>query len=135
MKVAKATPDEFEPVMKLVNTLDALLQQGRFRSCEEDWREWDDNNPDKQLLLQIEKDLKETEHDEEPDNRLILFEFFKKKWNEANWCGSFGRIIADAAVLIENVCDPDLDYLEYKPEMIEAFKDYNKKHGKEIIKF
>lgn len=38
-------------------------------------------------------------------------------------------------MLIENVCDPDLDYLKYKPKMIEVFKDYNEKRSKEIINF
>jgi hypothetical protein len=27
------------------------------------------------------------------------------------------RIIYGYEVLVENVCDPDLDYLEYKPEI------------------
>ena len=133
MKVAKATPEEFNPVWDFISCMEALLSGGRFRSSEEDWRDWNDDDPDKKLLLQIEKNIKESEHDEEPDNRLILFEFIKKKWHQANECGSFGRIVMDAAVLIENVCDPKLDYMEYKPKMIEAFKAYNETHPENKI--
>lgn len=60
------------------------------------------------------------------DNRLILFEFIKRKWRKANYCGSFGRIVCDCEVLIDNVCDPDLDYLEYKPEIKAAMELYEK---------
>ena len=33
-----------------------------------------------------------------------------------------------AEVLIKNACDPDLDYLEFKPEIREAMEEYNKNH-------
>ncbi len=132
MKVAKATPEEFPPVQRFINRMESLLKPGRFRSSEEDWRDWDDDDEDKNLLLEIEEELRETEQDEEPDNRIVLFEYIKRKWNEANRCGSFGRIVMDAAVLIDNVCDPALDYLEYRPEMLEAFKTYNETHEEKI---
>ena len=35
----------------------------------------------------------------------------------------------DAQVLIDNACDPDLDYLEYKPEIQKAIEEYNERHG------
>lgn len=63
------------------------------------------------------------------DNRLILYEFIKRKWRKANCCGSFGRIVMDAEVLIDNACDPNLDYLEFKPEIMEAINEYNEKRG------
>lgn len=63
------------------------------------------------------------------DNRLILYEFIKRKWRKANYCGSFGRIVMDAEVLIDNACDPNLDYLEFKPEIMEAINEYNEKRG------
>ena len=63
------------------------------------------------------------------DNRLILYEFIKRKWRKASYCGSFGRIVMDAEVLIDNACDPNLDYLEFKPEIMEAINEYNEKRG------
>ena len=35
----------------------------------------------------------------------------------------------DAEVLIDNACDPNLDYLEFKPEIMEAINEYNEKRG------
>lgn len=132
MKVTKADKEEFGPVLEFIHYAEALLKDGRFRDSGNDWRDWDKDSAAKKTLLDIEKNIRESEGDEQPDNRLILFEFFKKLWNEANECGSFGRIAMNAAVLIDNVCDPQFDYLEYRPEMLEAFREYNKTHDKKI---
>ena len=113
LKMAKADPEEFDKVMNFVNVMDDFFDS-KFFSTEEDWREWDDDNEDKKMLFEIEKELIEDGEgisvwDDHPDNRLILYEFIKRKWRHANFSGSFQRIIMDAEVLIENACDPDLD--------------------------
>ena len=132
LKMAKADPEEFDKVMGFVNIMDDLFDD-KFFSTEEDWREWDDDNEDKKLLLEIEKELVEdgdgtSVWDDHPDNRLILYEFIKRKWRSVNYFGSFQRIVMDAQVMIENACDPDLDYLEYKPEIQKAIEEYNERH-------
>lgn len=130
MKVAKADSKEFDKVYDFINVMDELFDN-KFFSNEECWREWDDDDEDKKLLLKIEKDLKETEGSDiwgEVDNRLILYEFIRLKWKKANYCGSFQRIVTDADVLIDYVCDPDLDYLEYKPEIKQAIEKFNKEN-------
>lgn len=127
MRVAKADPKEFDKVYNFINVMNALFDT-RFWSHEEEWKEWDDDDPDKKLLLEIEAEVRETDGEDiwnGVDNRLILYEFIKRKWIEADWSGSFGRIVTDAEVLIDNVCDPNLDYLEYKPEIKEALEKYN----------
>ena len=128
MRVAKADKEEFDEVYNFINVMDALFDNRSFFSQEECWRDWDDEKEDKKLLLEIENDLKLSEYEDEPDNRLILYEFIKRKWNKANYCGSFGRIVMNADVLIDNACDPDLDYLEFKPEIIKAVKEYEQNH-------
>lgn len=130
MKVAKADSKEFDKVYDFINVMDELFDN-KFFSNEECWREWNDDDEDKKLLLKIEKDLKETEGSDiwgEVDNRLILYEFIRLKWKKANYYGSFQRIVTDADVLIDNVCDPDLDYLEYKPEIKQAIEKFNKEN-------
>lgn len=122
MKVAKATSDEFDKVYNFINIMDSLFDNKYWLDSEEDWRNWDDEDEDKKLLLEIEKELK-SYGDE--DNRLILYEFIKKKWRETNYSGSFQRIVTDADVLIDNVCDPNVSYLEFKPELKEAIEKYN----------
>lgn len=133
LKMAKADPEEFDKVMDFVNIMDDFFDN-KFFSTEEDWREWDDDNEDKKILLEIEKELIEDGEgtsvwDDHPDNRLILYEFIKRKWRSVNYSGSFQRIVMDAQVMIENACDPDLDYLEYKPEIQKAIEEYNERHG------
>lgn len=129
--MANANPEEFERTMKFVNIMEALFESNPYSLMESEtsWREWDDDDEDKQLLLEIEKEVAEEDGaswDGKPDNRLVLFEFIKRKWKEANYGGSFGRIIMDAEVLIDNACDPELDYLEWKPEIKEALEKYEK---------
>lgn len=126
MRMAKAHPEEFDKTMDFVNVMDSLLDDRWFFSQEESWRDWDDDDEDKKLLLKIEQELKDYEG--EDDYRIILYEFIKRKWREANRSGSFGRIIMDAETLIQNCCDPDLDYLDFKPEMKKAFEEYNENH-------
>ena len=129
MKVARADKEEFDNVYNFINVMDALFDT-RWCSHEEDWKNWPDDDPDKQLLLEIEEEVKETDGEniwDGVDNRLILYEFIKRKWKETNYCGSFQRIVTDAECLIDNVCDPEIDYLEFKPEIKEAIEEYNKK--------
>lgn len=132
MKVGKASPEEFDMVTGFINVMEDLFGGRSFFSQEESWREWDDDDEDKKLLLEIEKEVKEEDGEtvwDGVDNRLILYEFIKRKWRKANYCGSFGRIVMDAEVLIGNACDPNLDYLEFKPEIMEAINEYNEKRG------
>ena len=121
--VAKATKDEFERVWSFLHPMEALFDSRGFFSNEEDWRDWDDDDEDKKMLLKIEKELI-ADGDEgwsgHPDNRLILYEFMKRKFLKANHSGSIGRILFDCQTLIENVCDPKLDYLEFKPSIMYA---------------
>ena len=126
MKVAKADNEEFDKVYKFINVMDNLLDNRSWYADEDDWKNWDDDDQDKIELLKIEKEVKETDGGiwGDVDNRLVLFEFIKKKWREVNYSGSFQRIVTNAEVLIDNVCDPNLDYLEYKPEIKEAIDKY-----------
>ena len=123
MKVAKADSEDFEIVWSFVRPVEALLDGRSFFSSEDDWRDWKDDNEDKKLLTAIEEELKEsdgTDWDGKADSRLIMYEFMKRRFREANSCGGFGRILTNAEVLIANCCDPNLDYLEFKPEILNA---------------
>lgn len=126
MKVAKADKEEFEKVYNFISVMEALFEGRSFFSHEEDWRDWSDDDEDKKMLLEIEEEIRESdgEYIDGVDNRLILYTFIRRKWREVNYCGSFGRIVTDAEVLIDSVCDPDLDYLEYKPIIKEAIEKH-----------
>lgn len=119
MRVAKAKKEEFDLVYKFIILMENLLDSRSFFSQEESWRDWPDSDDNKKELLEIEDELKEYEGDE-VDNDIILYHFIKNQWRKANYCGSFGRVVCNADVLIDNACDPDLDYLDFKPEIKNA---------------
>lgn len=123
LTVAKADKEEFERVWGFVHVMENLFDSRGFFSSEDDWRSWPDEDEDKQELLEIERDLIASEGatcDDMADSRLVLYMFMKHKFQEANASGSFGRILFDCETLIDNCCDPDLDYLEFKPEILHA---------------
>lgn len=143
LTVAKAEKEEFDRVWDFIHSMEALFDGRSFFSNEESWRDWPDEDKDKKRLLEIEKDLIESGDEMwngKADNRLILYAFMKEKFLEANYSGSFGRILFDCSTLIENCCDPELDYLEFKPsimyaernaaEKIEAIIERGKNNGR-----
>lgn len=123
LRVARAGRDEFRRVWSFVHAMEGLFDTRGFFSSEEDWRGWPDDDRDKRMLLKIEKDLiaaGEAEWDGHPDNDRILYAFIKRKWAEANFSGSVGRILFDCETLIDNCCDKKKDYLEFKPSIMYA---------------
>ena len=128
VKAAKADSEEIDNVQNYFNLLETLWG-GRFISDDEDWVNWDDDDEDKKELLEIKEELKEFEGEE--DNRIIVYEFLKRKYRKIDYCGSFGRVMMNAAILLEKVCDPDLDYLDYNKKIKEALEYYDKMHPDE----
>lgn len=123
LTVAKADKKEFKRVWGFVHAMEALFDGRSAFSCEEDWRDWPDDDKDKKQLLKIEKDVIDsdgTDWNDRADNRIILYHFMKQKFLEANYSGSIGRILYDCETLIDNCCDPKLDYLEFKPSIMYA---------------
>ena len=111
--VAKAKKSEFKLVWGFVDAMEALFDQrsGFVRG----WWTWPDDDKDYKQLRKIQKEL----DCDEKDNEVVL-EFVKRKFREANYSGSFGRILFNCETLIENACDPKLDYLEFKPSIMYA---------------
>lgn len=123
LTVAKAGKDEFKRVWSFVHAMENLFDGRSAFSSEEDWRDWPKDDKDRQLLDKIERELidaGEAMWNGRADNDDILFRFIKRKWHEANQKGSFGRILFDCETLIDNCCDPKLDYLEFKPSIMYA---------------
>ena len=133
MKAAKADKEEIDRVQKFYNLVESLLDS-RWGDSDEDWRTWDDKDEDKKEILEIEEELKlweGTDLDGHVDNRIVLYEFFKKRFKEVDWGGSIGRVLMNADVLVNQVCDPDLDYLDFNPEIKQALELWNEQHPEE----
>lgn len=137
LTVAKADKGEFKRVWGFVHAMENLFDGRSAFSSEEDWRNWPSDDEDKRLLDKIEKELidaGEAMWNGHADNDDILFRFIKRKWSDANNTGSFGRILFDCETLIDNCCDPKLDYLEFKPSIMYAERFALEKVEKIIIR-
>lgn len=127
LTVAKAKKSEFKLVWDFVNAMEALFDsRGVFN---QPWWEWPKDDKEYKELRKIQKEL-----DCSKDDDAILFEFIKRKFQKANYSGSFGRILLDCETLIDNCCDPKLDYLEFKPSIMYAERDALAKVEKIITK-
>ena len=122
IRVAKADENDFERVYNLLRPLQLLF--GNKWSDEESWSEWDDDDPDKLELLKIRKAVADEEgyDPEDVDNRLVLFEFIKRRYKKAD-CGCWQRVVMSAECLIDSVCDPQKDYLDWHPYLVRATAD------------
>lgn len=129
MKAAKADKKEIDSVQRFYNLVESLWDSRWDR--EEDWRDWDDENPDKKRLLELEEEMKEYEGTDikgHVDNRILLYEFFKERFCAVDEYGSIGRVLMNADVLVDQVCDPDLDYLDFNSDIKKALEEYNEHH-------
>lgn len=120
MRIAKATPEDFEGLRDFRHFCEGVLEKQRFslRSPEDNWEEWDDDDEDKQWILKMRKEIAEEEgiEPEDVDIRIVLYECLKRIYRKAN---GWYRVTTAADVLIDNVCDPQKDYLDYRPSLEE----------------
>ena len=133
LKCAKPDEDDFE-VMHKLRILENLFDNRFWRDNSEDWRGWDDDDEDKIELLDCEKDVRQYEgldDDDEVDNRLILYEYVKRLFNNGS---AFSRVEMTAQMAIDNCFDPDKDYIDWKPEIQNAI-DYRNNHEEEVDKW
>lgn len=121
MRIAKATPEDFQAVRDLLQPMGELFDTRYGFLCDEDWKYWDEDGVDKQELLEIRAELARSEHEDEEhvDNRLILYEFIKRRFKRANR-GSWQRVVIAADALIGAFCDPHEDCLALRPELERA---------------
>jgi hypothetical protein len=122
MRMAKADQEDFEKTRKFLQSCESLWDNRNrysFRCLEDEWEDWDDGDEDKIEMLKIRKDLsiEEGQSESEVDNRLIVYEFIKRRYKECD-C-HWNRVVMGGQILIEQVCDPQKDYLDYSPYLEE----------------
>ena len=124
--IAKASKNDFEKVYNLLSPMEELFNN-RW-SNEESWTEWDDDNEDKLELLAIRKEIAEEEYcdEDEVDNRLVLYEFIKRRMRLCG-CSNWQRVVTAAECLIDTFCDPQESCLAWRPDLKRAM--YNTMRG------
>lgn len=117
--IAKASKNDFEKVYNLLSPMEELFNN-RW-SNEESWTEWDDDNEDKLELLAIRKEIAEEEYcdEDEVDNRLVLYEFIKRRMRLCG-CSNWQRVVTAAECLIDIFCDPQESCLAWRPDLKRA---------------
>lgn len=130
MTVAKATPSDFEAVRNLLLPMENLFNSHWID--EENWTEWRDDDPNKIELLKIRKQIaREEDYSEsDVDNRIILFEFIKRRMKKCA-CSEWNRVVMAAEICIDTFCDPNVDHLAFNPELVQAIDYWNEHHKEE----
>lgn len=120
--IAKADKEDFEAVYNLLVPMEELFNS--HWSNEEQWVDWDDDDEHKQELLAIRKEVAQDERcdEDDVDNRLILFEFIKRKMQACS-CSEWHRVVTASECLIDTFCDPNDDSLAWRPDLDRAM-DY-----------
>lgn len=117
MRVAKATKKDIETTGLFLQMAELLLERQKFslKSAYEQWRDWDEDDEDYKLAIQIQKRIaREEDIDiDKVDDRLIAYELLHHSFAKAS-C-SHGRVIMAADVLIDNIVPASSTILEFHP--------------------
>jgi len=89
MKMAKASDEEIQTMRDFMLFLENAIENGFVLEADDTERDLDG---DKEIMDEIEK-----------------------RWGKAG--AAWRRVIEGFDVLVHGCCDPDLDYLEWKPEI------------------
>jgi hypothetical protein len=122
LRMAKADNEDFEVTTKFLRICESFWDNRNrysFKDTETDWETWDEDDEDKLYILKVRKELAEEEDCdlEHVDNRLLIYEVVKRFYKKCD-C-HWNRVTLGAQILIEQVCDPQKDYLDYSPYLEE----------------
>jgi hypothetical protein len=106
LRMAKADKKDIESTQMFLHALETI-NDSHFKI-----EDWDDGENRGNGFYDLLKSM--LDEDGEPDTESILFAF-----NRSCAC-RWRRVVLGADILIDSVCDPDKDYLDYKPELKNA---------------
>lgn len=117
MTIHKPTEKEIEAFTGFLLAADMALKKHTFslNSPEENWKDLDEDDEDKLLILKIRKEIAEElgcRKVEDVDDRILMYEFLKIKTAKVRSIMLFDTCLR---TLIDNVCDPTEDHLAFYP--------------------
>jgi hypothetical protein len=99
MKMAKATPDDFDTITQFFNWLEAWAEDGT-ETIVRDGEEVDVEITDEAFVERMRAHM--------------------SRWTrQPNVLACWSRVVFGAQMLIANCCDPNLDHLEWRPDVLE----------------
>jgi hypothetical protein len=118
LRIAKASENDIELTRDYLQACEQFWDNRPIYSLTEleiDWENWDDDDPEKDALIKIRKELaiEEGLSESDVDNRLIVYEYIKRKYKKAD--NKWQRVVMAADILIDNCCDPTVSHLAFYP--------------------
>ena len=107
MRMAKAPQEHIDTLRKWMQFNDELMKIDPL--YESEWEEFKNDWSEDEDFIKIIKEL-------EDDEKRFSWEFYAHHYN-SEISHIHMRIIFGFEVLLDNVCDPDLDYLDYNKEL------------------
>lgn len=117
MRMAKAPQEHIDTLRKWMQFNDELSTINPLNKFEWEWflKDWEED----ERFIPIIKHCT----DDEGFNWEYYWDYYQREIAHIH-----GRILMGYDVLVDNVCDPDLDYLDYKPELKKQFDFYEEHH-------
>ena len=115
MRMAKAPKEHVDRLRVYLQFCDELTQidPENYNEWKEFKKDWEDD----------EKFNKIIKHCEDDEGRFLYEYYFD--YYRSNISHIHMRVVFGYEVLVDNVCDPDLDYLEFKPELKKLMENEN----------
>jgi hypothetical protein len=115
MRMAKAPQEHIDKLRVWMQFNDELCKidptyELEWKEFKKDWEEYEEFVP---IIKHCE--------DDNGFNWEYYWDYYRSNISHIHM-----RILMGYDVLVDNVCDPDLDYLDYKPELKKQFEFYEK---------
>lgn len=129
LSVAKPSEKDMDECYRFLRIMESLTDDRLFHSSSaSDWKEWNKEDEDYELLNYCRNQLIQDGEDDEDelDDRLVLWEYVKWFFNRCP--SSFARVLMCAQMALDNAFDEKSNTIEWKPEIAKAMEEYNEKH-------
>jgi hypothetical protein len=116
MRMAKAPEEHVDRLRTWMQFNDKLCEIDPTHEWEEFKKDWEDDEDFLPIIKHCE------------DDKGFNWEYYMDYYqSQISWIHM--RVIFGYEVLVDNTCDPDLDYLDYRPELKKQFEFYAQHHG------
>jgi hypothetical protein len=116
LHMAKPDKEDFNNSRNFMQYADNLFSSKYSNSYTEDeWEYLDDEDEDKKIIVKLQKELCEEIgcSTKSLDNRILMYEFLKHKFENVQGC--WWRALVAGELAIESFSDPTVDHLAFYP--------------------
>ena len=118
LTVHKLDSEEVNSIRGFIQASELMLESDKYSrfSPFDKYEDLDDEDEDKIKIEGIRKRIAKEEdiRPQDVDGRIVAYEYLKFKYTHR-----LPVVLLNATILIDNCCDPLLDYLAYRPSLTE----------------